>query len=136
MKVVIDTNVFISAAWRDRNPESVVLWIINQPNWTWLISQDILQEYKEVLRRPKFALPPETLDKWEKLLERDTQPVRVNKKVVFPRDQKDAIFLACALTNNADYLVTGDGDFAEARKLVKCNILSVSLFKRLIMDEK
>jgi putative PIN family toxin of toxin-antitoxin system len=136
MKVVVDTNVFISAVWRDRNPEAVILWIIHQPKWEWLVSPEIMQEYKKVLHRPKFSFMPETLHHWEKLLDRDTQPVHMSNKVDFPRDQKDAIFLACAITNNADYLITGDGDFDEARKLVKATILSVSMFKRLVMDEK
>lgn len=28
--------------------------------------------------------------------------------VDFPRDQKDAKFLACALTTNAEFFITGD----------------------------
>ena len=133
MKVVIDTNVLLSAVWRDRNPETVILWVLSQPDWEWLVSPEIMQEYQQVLRRPKFAFPPATLSKWETLLERDTEPVRVDEEVDFPRDQKDAKFLACAISNDADYLVTGDSDFIEAHKLVNTTILSVSLFKRLVM---
>jgi predicted nucleic acid-binding protein len=39
MRVVIDTNVVVSAALKDRD------------------SASILEEYKEVLTRPKFGLP-------------------------------------------------------------------------------
>ncbi|MBC6941015.1 MAG: PIN domain-containing protein, partial [Anaerolineae bacterium] len=49
MKVVIDTNVLVSAVWRDRNPETVILWILAQPNWQWMVSKEIMDEYKEVL---------------------------------------------------------------------------------------
>lgn len=50
-----------------------------------------------------------------------------------PRDQKDAIFLACALSAGADYLITGDKDFSAARNLLQTTILSVTLFRRLMM---
>ncbi|MCS6909262.1 MAG: hypothetical protein NZM11_01645 [Anaerolineales bacterium] len=34
----------------------------------------------------------------------------------------------------ADYLITGDRDFVEAKKSATTTILSVSLFKKLIID--
>ena len=136
MKVVIDTNVLLSAVWRDRNPEGLILWVLNQPDCDWLVSPEIMREYKQVLRRPKFALSAKTLAKWETVLERDTELVRADELVEFPRDQKDAMFLACAISNDADYLITGDTDFSEAQKMVNTTILSVSMFKRLMMDKK
>lgn len=136
MKVVIDTNVLLSAVWRDRVPESVILWILSQPDWEWLVSPEIMQEYRQVLHRPKFAFSPATLSRWETLLERDTQLVNVEDLVNFPRDQKDAKFLACAISTDADYLITGDADFGEAHKLINTTILSASLFKRLVIGGK
>jgi uncharacterized protein len=55
-------------------------------------------------------------------------------EIDFPRDRKDSKFLACAITADADYLITGDTDFREAQKIVKTTIISVFLFKRLICD--
>jgi putative PIN family toxin of toxin-antitoxin system len=135
MKVVIDTNVLVSAILRDRNPEAVILWVLSQDEWEWLVSPEIMQEYLQILRRPKFAFSSDLLSKWDTLLERDTTSVSVDDQVEFPRDQKDAKFLACALSNNADYLITGDSDFSEAQKLLNTTILSVSLFKRLVTGE-
>jgi len=135
MKILIDTNVLISAIWRDKNPEKVILWIIAQPDWEWIVSTEIMEEYQDVLHRKKFSFPPETLHKWETILSRDTHMRPVNAEIDFPRDQKDAMFLACALSNNADYLITGDGDFSEARKVVNTTILSVSMFIRLFSNE-
>jgi predicted nucleic acid-binding protein len=56
VKVVIDTNVLVSAAWRDRDPELVILWIAAEPGREWVMSAEILAEYIEVLSRPKFKL--------------------------------------------------------------------------------
>ena len=33
MRVGIDTNVLVSAALRDKDPEVVILWIAAQPDW-------------------------------------------------------------------------------------------------------
>jgi putative PIN family toxin of toxin-antitoxin system len=134
MKVLIDTNVLISAALRDRTPEEIIQFVTSQANYTWIVSNDILVEYRSVLRRPRFALPDFILARWDAMLDAFTTPVDVSTSVDFPRDQGDAKFLACALTSEADFLITGDRDFEVARKLVTTTILSVSTFKRLVID--
>jgi len=133
MKVIIDTNVFISAVWRDKNPEAVILWICSQPDWQWMVSKEIKKEYKEVLRRKKFSFSPDVLKEWEQVIDENTTEIKVDENINFPRDQKDAKFLACALSSEADYMITGDKDFTEARQLVKTIIISVSTFKNLFM---
>ena len=136
MKVVIDTNVLVSAAWRDKSPEAVVIWIVFQDDWEWIVSQSILDEYQEVLRREKFNLSAEVIEKWDYIVANLTTLVDVKIAADFPRDQKDAKFLACALAAGADYLITGDADFGEAQKLTKTTIVSVSLFKSMMVDSK
>lgn len=136
MKVVIDTNVLVSAAWRDKLPEAVVIWIAFHDDWDWMVSQEILDEYQEVLRREKFRLAAEVIEKWDTIITNLTTLVDVNIAVEFPRDQKDAKFLACALAADADYLITGDADFNEAQKLTKTTIISVPMFKGIIVDRK
>ena len=132
MKVVVDTNVVVSAILRDRLPEKVLLFIIARPDFQWVASLEILTEYRDVLRRPKFALPDAILSQWDEHFRRTIAvwPVRVS--ISFPRDTKDAKFLNCALVAKADFFITGDRDFSEARKLVRTNIVSVSQFDELV----
>jgi len=35
MRVVVDTNILISAAIKDRIPEKVILWIVANPSVLW-----------------------------------------------------------------------------------------------------
>jgi uncharacterized protein len=133
MKVVIDTNVLISAALKDKNPEAVILYVVEQPDFAWVVSPEVLAEYKEVLSRPKFALPEAVLRKWHDLLNAVTTVVEVNLAFEFSRDQNDAKFLACALAANAEFFIPGDRDFSQAQRLLNTTILSVSLFKKLVM---
>ena len=37
MKVLIDTNVLVSAALRDKDPEAVILFIAAQPDWELIV---------------------------------------------------------------------------------------------------
>jgi len=60
--------------------------------------------------------------------------VSVHQQQDFPRDQKDAKFLACSLAADADYLITGDADFKDAYRIGKTKVLSVTLFKSLVCD--
>jgi uncharacterized protein len=134
VQVIIDTNVLISAALRDRAPEAVILFVVEQPDFEWIVSTDIIQEYKEVLSRKKFGLRQDILQRWFNLLDTVTVLVPVDITVAFPHDQKDAKFLECALVSGANYFITGDLDFTEAQRLVTTTILSVSLFKKLVCD--
>jgi putative PIN family toxin of toxin-antitoxin system len=83
-------------------------------------------EYREVLRRPKFALPESTLAEWDERFRSAIAEWPVEISVSFPRDVKDAKFLACALAAEADFFITGDRDFTEAQKLERTKIVSVS----------
>jgi len=135
IKVIVDTGITVSAAFRDRTPEEVILFVVEQEDFVWIVSSAILEEYTEVLARKKFNLPPEVLQKWREVFEQCTTTVEVDIEIDFPRDQKDARFLECALAAEADYLITGDKDFEEAQKLVKTTIISVSQFKKLVMEK-
>lgn len=133
MKIVIDTNVLVSAVIRDRLPERVLRWCLANESVRWLVSPAILAEYLEVIQRPRFALPPEVIDWWASLLTADTVMTAAQPLPDFPRDRKDAPFLACAGGKGADYLITGDGDFSEARRLVpQVKIVSVREFAQEI----
>ena len=132
MRVVVDTNVVVSAILRDRLPEKILLFIIARPDFEWVASTEILTEYREVLRRPKFALSDTVLLQWDDRFRVAIAEWPVDISVSFPRDVKDAKFLACALAAEADFFITGDQDFTEVRKLGHTNILSVSQFHELV----
>jgi putative PIN family toxin of toxin-antitoxin system len=134
MKVIIDTNVLISAAISGRTPEAVILWVVDRRDVQWIVSEEILTEYKAVLSRPRFKLSPTQQERWSQVLDEATILITVNMETDFPRDQKDAKFLSCALASKADFLITGDRDFREAQALIETTIVSVSLFQGVIRE--
>jgi putative PIN family toxin of toxin-antitoxin system len=134
MRVVIDTNILVSAAIAGRKPASIITWIINQPDYEWVVSEEILAEYQEVLSRRKLKLTDVQKERWFNLIQDSTKLIDVSIEIDFPRDQKDAKFIACALSANADFSITGDRDFTEVQSLENTLIISVSLFAELIMN--
>ncbi|MGV0026513.1 putative toxin-antitoxin system toxin component, PIN family [Phormidesmis priestleyi] len=134
MRVVIDTNILVSAVLRDRDPELVIQFVVAHPEFEWVASQPILTEYKEVLNRRKFRLTQEVKDNWFNLLDEALTLVEVNMFVDFPIDPDDAMFLACAITSDADFLITGDTDLFQGESLLSTAVITVAGFKDLFCD--
>lgn len=133
MRIVIDTNILVSAILKNRIPEQVILFITEGNDFEWLVSEEILAEYKAVIRRPKFKLPQDIINQWCLVFDALTTLIDVNLEIDFPRDQKDAKFLACAIAGSATFFITGDQDFTEAQKLLNTIIISVADFNRIVM---
>jgi uncharacterized protein len=73
--------------------------------------------------------------KWDETFATLTAVIESVVEIDFPRDRKDAKFLASAASADADYLITGDKDFAEAQKMMNTTIISVSALKKLVVDK-
>jgi uncharacterized protein len=48
MKVIIDTNIVVSAAIADKNPEAVILFVIANYDFEWVVSTEIIAEYTAI----------------------------------------------------------------------------------------
>ena len=134
MKVLIDTNVIISAILKDKIPEKILLFVISNENIHWIVSSDILKEYEEILKRPKFKLPDALISKWCGMIQKFSHLIDVKDGYKFSRDQKDSIFINCALASNADFLISGDRDFENFQFKNNTKIISVSSFNALIIE--
>ncbi|MFQ5846184.1 MAG: putative toxin-antitoxin system toxin component, PIN family [Candidatus Methylomirabilales bacterium] len=129
MRVVLDTNTFISALLFSGTASRVVpLW--QSRSITLLISKAILQEYLRALAYPKFRLSDQEIRGVieEKLLP-SVETVQVKKHLtVVLRDPEDNKFLECAVAGRAKYLVTGDRDLLELGSYRGIMILPVGEF--------
>ena len=125
----------VEAETEDEAIEMIQNGDIDSDDCDWLVSLEILSEYREVLSRPKFKLSEVIVKEWFDIFETATQLVKVDLSIDFPRDRKDAKFLACAMVSKADFLVTGDRDFEEVKDLGYTRIIMVSQFKALFLDD-
>jgi putative PIN family toxin of toxin-antitoxin system len=114
LKVVIDTNVFVSALIGKSKTLSRLYEAFLDAKFTPLLSLDMLAELVEVIRRHKFKkyLKLEDVKRFEELIKTDTILVAVSRTVNICRDQKDNILLECAACaeRKPDFIVSGDDD--------------------------
>jgi uncharacterized protein len=105
---LLDTNVVVSAGWKMGGaPYRLVMDWVLEGQVQLVICPSILNEYREVMRRPKFTrhgFPPAWLDC---LID---ESLKLPDPAPWPRplpDPADAIFLALARASGA-WLVTGN----------------------------
>ena len=110
-RIVIDTNVLVSALMSNSYPAFVVDMFFKDAPVQWCISDAVFLEYEDVLTRPKFGKYPGFTANAESLL--DDIDMNAEKftpiiKVDIISDYDDNRFLELALACNAEFLITGN----------------------------
>jgi putative PIN family toxin of toxin-antitoxin system len=126
VKIIIDTNIVLSAIYRGGKPRRALVYCLETDSVRLHISEEILTEYREVLSRPKFQLSAITVDVWIDRIIKVSLLSTTIPPLEFPRDRKDAKFLALARVVSADFFITGDSDFSDAPKHIAANTLILS----------
>ena len=72
------------------------------------LSRFVLDEYKEVLKRPKFSFDPSLVDQFLRNFCKHALIVAPKRRVHAALDEADNRFLECARSARAKYLVTGN----------------------------
>jgi putative PIN family toxin of toxin-antitoxin system len=110
MRVVLDTNIFVSAVLKTNSlPFHVVRWIDHHGGL--LKSAATERELLSVLARPHIAAVtiPSYREGLAKLLAK-AELVAITERIVACRDPHDDKFLELAVNGRADLIVSGDGD--------------------------
>lgn len=113
LKVVIDTNVFVSGILTEGGNPSTVLkaWKRTQ-KYQLFVSEDISQEILRVMKR--LNVSPDIIADWDRAIRQNAiQMVPTRKIEVVKEDPPDNRFLECAVECHADYIVTGDHHLKE-----------------------
>ncbi len=124
-RVVVDTNVLVSAFLTDGKPRKLLLELLK--NHTVILSSQMLAELVDVLSRDKFAATSSQVEKFISILLQEAMIVSADCifKVIL-EDPDDDIVLCTALNGKADYIVSGDKHLASLKKFDKIEILRVS----------
>ena len=119
-RVVVDTSVLVAgiSGFREpfvpsRNPSADVLhrWA-EKSHFVWLITEDILDEYKEVLKR--LRVRSQLIGKVINLIRERAEEIKVRSSTEISPDPKDDPFCLCAEQGKADFIVTlNPKDFPE-----------------------
>jgi len=108
MRVVLDTNILISACWTPDGLESQTVQLALDGTITPCVSPAVWAEYRDVLFRDKFAGVRSRAD--DLLVKLEVRAVQVvpQETVSAASDEDDNRFLECAAAAGAVYLVTGN----------------------------
>ncbi len=108
LRLVIDTNVVISAALKPEGlPRTVVLLALTKPA-RWYVSEAVMQEYTAVLARPELKIRKGLRHQFLQLIKNHAEIVVPARLPQVTPDLADNIFLECADAARADYLITGN----------------------------
>lgn len=108
MKIVLDTNVFISGIFFS-GPPSIILQAWRDSKIQIILSEEILEEYQRVAEELSSKFPAVDIDRIIKLLTIygevfETKGISVS----VCEDPNDNKFIECAIASNSKLIVSGD----------------------------
>jgi putative PIN family toxin of toxin-antitoxin system len=126
-KIVIDTNVFVSAHLiPNGNPAKAIdFWA--EDRYELILSKPITEEIIKVLHRKEIKV--ERIERLLSLIFQKATIVAPEKEIsVIKNDPDDNKFLECAVSGGADYIVSGDKHLLDLREYEGIKILTPKWF--------
>lgn len=131
LRIILDTNLWIS--FLITKNYSKLDKILFDEKCEIIFSEELLEEFISVIKRPKFRrfFTNEDVDELLETIDDYAEFVVVKSEVDICRDKKDNFLLSLAKDSEADYLITGDNDLLEIKTFVKTEILNFTDFFNL-----
>jgi len=122
-RAVLDTNIIASSALGGALVLVLEKW--DQGKFTVIVTTDILDEYFQVISRPKFRLKQETIDKITRYIYQFSEFVVPEERIhVIEADPKDDKFLEAAIAGKFNFIVSGDNHLLELKEFRSIPIIS------------
>ena len=130
LRIVIDTNVFISAIVFGGKPRQIID-LIAEDAVIIVIAEEIATEIRRIIVE-KFPDFLEDLAKIERLLEEDAEWVKLGFHTIgISRDPDDDKFIETAVTGQAEYIISGDEDLLNLELYRNIRIMQPADFLKL-----
>ncbi|HVW83070.1 MAG TPA: putative toxin-antitoxin system toxin component, PIN family [Bryobacteraceae bacterium] len=108
MRIVLDTNILISACMKPDGLEARVVGLAIQGRAEACVTEEVWAEYLDVLLRDKFRAWRERAESLLEALDRRAARVPSGTRAEASLDEDDNRFLECAASAGADFLITGN----------------------------
>jgi putative PIN family toxin of toxin-antitoxin system len=108
LRLVIDTNIVVSAALNEDGLQRTVLLIATTKPARMYVSEPIIEEYRRVLARPYLKISKGLRQQLLQLIKNSGNVMVPRRRIEAALDPDDDMFLECADAARADYLVTGN----------------------------
>ncbi|MDD5472672.1 MAG: putative toxin-antitoxin system toxin component, PIN family [Candidatus Methanoperedens sp.] len=123
-RLVIDTNVFVSALISTRSIPALLLDEAEK-KYTLFISKEILDEVEEVISRKKFGFSTQKISSAMEAILSFSEIINPEIKVdVIKSDPDDNKILECAIACKASYIVSGDSHLLDLREYGSIKIIN------------
>ena len=109
LRLVIDTNILVSAALKPDGLQRTVLVLAMTRPAKLYVSKAILAEYREVLARQELKIRRGLRQQLLQLMKNHAHLVNPGCALQVAKDPDDNKFLECADAARVDYLITGNG---------------------------
>lgn len=128
MRVVIDTNVWLSALLWGGQP-NFILQLVEKKQIQAVSSEEILNELTDIFQKPKLQKRLNQLNFSAEaviLVAKRLMTFVAIEAIIIPelRDPKDQMILATAITGNAKVVISGDKDLLVLHPFADISILS------------
>src|SRR3989344_5499164 len=130
-KVVIDTNILVSALIYGGKPQQIVDLVFDKRIFA-VASPILLAELTETLIK-KFKFDSIRIKQLEKITRKNLQVVHPNKTIQILIDEDDNRVLEAADEGNCDYIVTGDNDLLILGKYKNIKIVTADEFLSIVL---
>ena len=108
IRVVLDTNVVVSAALIDEGLPAAIFDLAMNKLIALIVSPAILAEYETVLHYPRLKLDRARVAGFLNDIRANGELVVPKRKLAISRDESDNRFYECAEAGKADFLITGN----------------------------
>ena len=108
LRLVLDTNIVVSAALKPLGLQRSVLLLAISKSARLYFSAAVFAEYRAVLSRPELQIRKGLRQQVLQLLENHAHFIAPSATLQVTLDPADNIFLECADAARADYLITGN----------------------------
>ena len=135
VRVVLDTNVLVSALIDDGKPRKLVLELLDKN--TVILSRQMFAELADVISRDKFTVTSSQVDRFVSSLVRMSKMVADNARFkVLSEDPDDDVVLNTAYTGRAEFIVTGDRHLLKLGQFKKTKIINVNQMQDILMEKQ
>jgi putative PIN family toxin of toxin-antitoxin system len=132
VRVVVDTNILISAVIRPLGTVGLVLRHLRDGHYILIYSEPILTEIVDVLNRPtirdKYGLTQADIETIIGLVLLRGEVIIPKRRITVCRDPKDNMILEAAIDGSADMIISGDQDLLSMRTFEGIAILTPAEF--------
>lgn len=134
MRIVVDTSVWVRYLLRpSRATRDIVEELWPSDSVKLIVSPEVLSELQDVLHRPKirrFVAPEDASALVDAVKSHSLMLALLDPIPPFTRDRKDDKFVACALSGNAEHLITYDQDLLVLGAVGNIQISTPEMFVR------